>query len=400
MSIAHADQTSPDASCGLYVHVPFCETKCGYCDFFSVALKGRDTAPLLSRLLGELERRLAERCQRIETIFCGGGTPTILPLDQLARLLRALSSVTDDVSEFTVEANPATVDDAKARLLVSSGVTRVSMGAQSFFPSELETLERIHSPDDIAPSVTTLRRAGVGQVNLDLIFGIPGQTRETWAASLARAIDLDPDHIACYGLTYEPGTRLTAQQRTGRITPCDENLEADMYLAAIDTLTGAGYEQYEISNFAKPGCRCRHNLVYWRNEPFIGVGPSAAGVVDGVRYKNVADVAGYIRMIDAAGHAEVESEPVTIDLEIIEMLMMQLRLVEGLSVSAFRERTGIDMLALPCGTMDRLRDQALVSVSPERLALTRSGMLVADSVIADLAVAVEDKRCVRDVPCN
>ena len=380
---------SPTPRCALYVHVPFCETKCGYCDFYSVALKDRDSRPLVDRLGRELRARVRESAHEVRTVFFGGGTPTILPLNELAGLLESLAEAVavHRLEEFTVEANPATVDDEKAELLVSAGVNRVSMGAQSFFPGELATLERLHSPEDIAPSVATLRRHGVRQINLDLIFGIPGQTLDTWSQSLARAIELVPDHIACYGLTYEPGTRLTAMRRHGRLTPCDEDLEADMFLLTMDALEAAGYRQYEISNYAKPGSQCRHNLMYWRNEPYIGVGPSAAGCLNGRRYKNVADVAGYVRLIDRDGRAETESETIDAEMLIVETVMMQLRLNEGLSIAAFRERIGLDPREFFGDTLKRLVDLDLVTGTETHIALTRSGRLVANTVISELATA-------------
>lgn len=392
MSINVGKNTSTETrAVGLYLHIPFCDTKCGYCDFFSVAMKDREPGPLVGSVIAELAFRLADPPREVRTIFCGGGTPTVLPTSQLRRLLEAVVDRVprSGVQEFTVEANPATVDDEKAKLLVEHGVTRVSMGAQSFLPAELAALERLHSPDDIPPSVATLRRHGVEQVNLDLIFGVPGQTLETWKESLRRAIDLDPDHIACYGLTYEPGTRLTAQRKVGRVTPCEENLEADMYLCAIDTLSAAGFEQYEISNFAKPGCECLHNLIYWRNQPFIAVGPSAAGFVDGRRYKNISEVNGYIRLIKSQGHAEAESELVTGRMLASEMMLMQLRLVEGLDLDDFRERTGAGDQPAFEDAVNRLADLGLVSPSPTRVALTRGGRLVADAVITELATACD-----------
>ena len=376
--------------CGLYLHIPFCETKCGYCDFFSVALKDRDTSPLIERLIRELDSRLADPHPAIHTIFCGGGTPTILPADRLNRLLQSITAAVSmsEVVEFTVEANPATLDDQKVALLVAAGVDRVSMGAQSFFPEELATLERLHSPDDIAPSVGVLRRHGITQINLDLMFGIPGQTQDTWSRSLDRAIKLEPDHIACYGLMYEPGTRLTAQRRRGEVHPCAESLEADLYLYAIDALAKAGYRQYEISNFARPGCECRHNLIYWRNLPYVGVGPSAVGCLQGRRYKNVADVSGYIRLMDERGHAEVESEMVSGQALMHEMILMQLRLVAGLSISDFHRRTGLDPLTLFDAALDHLVNLDLVHVSDTHIALTSAGRLVADSVMVELAAAL------------
>jgi len=388
----HNGCSMPIAPCGLYVHIPFCQTKCGYCDFFSVALKDRATGPLVERVSREIEVRLGEKSHRVRTIFVGGGTPTLLPVDQLAGLLNTLSNVLrhDAVEEFTVEANPATVDPAIAQTLLAGGVNRVSLGAQSFFEKELETLERLHSPEDTPLSVATLREHGMPQINLDLIFGIPGQTPETWAESLRRAIDLEPDHLSCYGLTYEPGTRLTAQRNAGRIQPCDENLEADLYLYTVDTLASAGYPQYEISNFARKGFECSHNLMYWRNEPYIGIGPSAAGCIDDRRYKNVSSITRYIRMIDTDGHAEAETERLDPEMLATEMLMMQLRLVEGLSVASFRERTGIDPLIFLQPVLDPLILSEVLHVTDTHLALTHSGRLVADAVIAQLVSACGD----------
>jgi len=389
LSVTAALQIKP--ACGVYVHIPFCETKCGYCDFYSVPLQGRNTGLPVERVCRELRARVLESGHRVRTIFFGGGTPTLLPVAQLDELFRAVAETAppETLDEFTVEANPATVDGQKAALLVRSGVTRVSMGAQSFFPAELAALERLHSPDDIPPSVATLRANGVRQINVDLIFGIPGQSMASWAESLRRAIGLGVDHLACYGLTYEPNTRLTGQRDRGLITPCDEQIEADMYLLAIDLLVAAGFEQYEISNFAKPGCRCRHNLIYWRNEPYIGVGPSAAGCVHNRRYKNVPDVARYVRWMDGQGHAELESETLDSGALALEMILMQLRLNEGLCLADFERRTGQNLRLQTSGCLDRLVREGLLNVSDTHVALTRAGRLVANTVMAELAAALD-----------
>jgi oxygen-independent coproporphyrinogen-3 oxidase len=379
------------AACGLYMHVPYCETKCGYCDFYSVPTSGRISEPTVRSLVRELNTRLAGDGHLVRTVFCGGGTPTILPCDELERLLRAVVRVApvEQLEEFTVEANPATLDDVKAGLLCDTGVSRVSMGAQSFFAGELATLERLHTPDDIAPSVATVRRHGIAELNLDLMFGIPGQTQATWRESLARAIVLEPDHVACYGLTYEPGTRLTALRDHGRMTPCDEGLEADMYRLMVEVLEAAGYRQYETSNFARPGRESRHNLMYWRNRPYIGIGPSAAGCIDGRRYKNVSDIAAYNRLIDEQGHAEAESETITPEMLMLEMILMQLRLVEGLSIEDFTIRTGIDPRVQFAAVIERLSNLDMVTLSDTHIALTNRGRLVSDAIMMEFALCCD-----------
>ncbi|MEE9295566.1 MAG: radical SAM family heme chaperone HemW [Phycisphaerae bacterium] len=371
---------------GLYVHVPFCETKCGYCDFYSVALRNRDPAPLVGCLVAELQRRAEAASANIRTVFVGGGTPTVLPLAEMIHLFEALGEVLSDhrVAEFTVEANPATLNDARLAVLTSAGVDRLSMGAQSWHAAELAALERLHSPDDIKPGVELARAHGINRLNLDLMFGIGGQTMASWSESLERTISLGVDHISCYGLTYEPGTRLTAQYTAGKITPCDEALEAEMYLYAIDRLAEAGLEQYEISNFARPGERCLHNMIYWRREPYIGIGPSACGLVDDVRYKNVADIAAYVRGIKEAGDAVTESEVVTGALLAGEMLMLQLRLNEGVDLGQVAQRSGIDVAQVLQSSLAKYRHMEMLRLCGEVLSLTLRGRLFADSIISEL----------------
>lgn len=372
---------------GLYVHVPFCETKCGYCDFYSVPLGDTDTTPLVDALIAELRTRLKEFSGRVTTIFIGGGTPTLLPPAQLDRLLEAIGELVDlaAVQEFTVEANPATVDHHLATMLRARGVDRVSMGAQSFDADELHALERLHSPDDIAPSVAVIRRAGFRRLNLDLIFGVPGQSMTSWRRSLARAIELDVDHLACYGLTYESGTRLTSRLQHGRIAPCDEELEAEMFLVTQDVLAGAGFEQYELSNFARPGQQSQHNLLYWRNQPYVGIGPSAAGCDGTRRYRNVPDFRAYVEGIRRNGRAEAEHEMLTRETLALEMILMQLRLNEGLNIESFQRRTGRNPRELFDRALSPLVRDGHVQVSATHVALTRTGRLMANRIMAELA---------------
>ena len=371
---------------GLYLHIPFCQAKCGYCDFYSVAISDQPTAPLVRAIVLELGRRLADRPGPITTVFVGGGTPTTLAREELAELMRPLRDVVhrDRPAEFTVEVNPGTVDDAKLAVLTGAGVDRVSLGVQSFYQSELDVLERTHAPNNIPEGVQRCRNHGISRINLDLIFGIPGQTLVGWLESIQRAIDLGVEHLACYGLTYEPGTTLTAARDSGRLIPCDEALEADMYLAAIDKLTAAAYEQYEISNFARPGQRCLHNLIYWQNKPYIGVGPSAAGYLNGTRTKNVSSIEGYLRMIEQEGHAVVDSEHLTGPALAAETAMLQLRTNDGLEFEAFLKRTGIDAREAFRSTTGTYAKKGWLTVTDQGLALTRDGRLMADTIIADL----------------
>jgi oxygen-independent coproporphyrinogen-3 oxidase len=379
------------AGIGLYIHVPFCPAKCGYCDFYSVPVASSDTSALVDRLLTELRLRVGLDTA-VGTIFVGGGTPTVLPSGDLGRLLRPLSAVARHPTcrEFTVEANPATVDGEKADLLAAAGASRLSVGAQSFQADELRTLDRVHSPGDVAPAVTTARAAGIRGVNLDLIFGIPGQTLRTWRDSLDRAMDLEPDHLALYGLTYEPGTPLARSRDQGQVTPCPEELEAEMYLEAVARVKRRGFDQYEISNFARPGQRCLHNLAYWTGQPYLGVGPSAVGCIDGQRYRNVPDVDEYARMIDRDGHAVAEAEPVAGKRLAAEMIMLQLRLVEGLDSTAFEQQTGLCPSRTFASVINRHERAGLLRAGAEHIALTNQGRLFADTIIADFMAELDN----------
>ena len=370
---------------GLYVHVPFCLAKCGYCDFYSVPLASRNTDRLVTAIVTELHKRLRETDAWPRTAFVGGGTPTILPIAQFERLLAAVAACAGEngFDEFTVEANPATVDRQRADAMAERGATRVSIGAQSFIPSELAFLQRNHNPEDIDEVIAIVRASGIGRINLDLIFGIPGQTCDTWAYSLEHALSLGVDHLACYGLTYESGTRLTARRDVGLVSPCGETLEAELFSQASRQLTDAGFEHYEISNYTKRE-RCLHNLNYWQNGDYVGIGPSAAGTIAGRRYKNVADVDAYIDSIESTGLAEAESEAIAGEALMIEMIMMQLRLSEGLSTEAFARRCGVCPHRLFADACTSLVSRNLLQVSSSHIALTSQGRLVADRVIAEL----------------
>lgn len=372
-----------DAVRAIYAHVPFCQTICGYCDFYSVVYDKSATRPLVDALLAELDRHRSATPLDIQTLFVGGGTPTTLPPEELRRLLSALRACARREPEFTVEANPATVTAEKAAVLVECGVNRVSIGAQSFDPAELRVLDRIHRPAQVAQTVAICRAAGIRRVNLDLIFAVPGQTLDSWLRNLRTAVDLAPDHLSCYGLTYEPGTPLFDRLTAGAVSRLDADDEARMYEATIDALADAGYHQYEISNFARPGCECRHNLVYWENEPHVGLGPSAAGLVGGVRYKNVPDVAEYARTIRDGRWPRIHEERLPPDQRARETAVLGLRLNAGIDRARFSQRFGNDPARLFADPIARFAELGLVEVTDRAVRLTRRGRLVADTIVAE-----------------
>jgi oxygen-independent coproporphyrinogen-3 oxidase len=377
--------TTPRPIPALYVHVPFCRSLCGYCDFYSQVADPAAMASLVDALVTELGRNRGRYEVALGTIYVGGGTPTILPPTELARLLDAARAAAGPRAEieFTVEANPATVSPQIAEVLAQADVNRVSIGAQSFEPAELRVLERTHTPPQVAETVETCRQQGIRQINLDLIFAIPGQSLASWLATLDAALTLQPDHFSCYGLTYEPGTRLHQQLADGLVERVDADVEADMYEAAIDRLAAAGYQQYEISNFARPGRECRHNLTYWHNEPYLGVGPSAAGFVDGVRYKNVPDTTAYVKAVAAGTSPWIEQEQLTPERRACETAMLELRLTEGMDRRRFRERFGDDPVVFFADAIRKNVALGLLEVDDRGIRLTRAGLLLADSVIAD-----------------
>lgn len=369
----------------LYVHVPFCRTLCSYCDFYSQVFEPAAATPFVDALMCELGTSAERSSLRFDTIYVGGGTPTVLPAPALARLLGGVReyAVDKDLLEFTVEANPATVTDEIAAVLVAAGVNRISLGAQSFEPEELCTLDRTHQPAQVGETVRKCRQAGIWQINLDLIFGIPGQTPASWLGSLWAALTLGPDHLSCYGLTYEPGTPLHERLELGIVQRVDPDLEAEMYETALDILPGAGLPQYEVSNFARHGAQCRHNLRYWHNEPYLGIGPAAAGFIDGVRYKNVADTATYVQAIQDGRSAWGEQETLSPARRARETAMLELRLAEGINRKQFAERYGEDPAVLFADAIKPRLGDGLLVVDEKSVRITRAGFLVADTVIAD-----------------
>lgn len=372
---------SPDA---LYLHVPFCFHKCHYCDFYSIVEpEGRDRQETFTTaLLADLDRWHAEAPLRPRTIFVGGGTPTLLRVDLWERLLAAMHDrgVLREVAEFTVEANPETVTPELMRVLRAGGVNRVSMGAQSFQPELLKALERWHDPASVPRAAAVCRDACIENLNLDLIFAIPGQTLALLDADVDALIALEPTHLSCYGLTYEPNTAMTTKLRLGRVRPIEEDLEAQMYGHVIQRMAAAGFEHYEVSNWARPGRRCEHNLAYWHNRDWIGVGPSAASHVGGWRWKNEPHLGRYLA--GSPTPPVVDVEHLDDERRLGEELMLRLRLREGVAEPWLRERLRPDDARW--SVIAEMIGLGMLAWSGGRLALTPRGLFVADAVIARL----------------
>lgn len=370
-----------------YVHVPFCYHKCGYCDFASVAGKDHLAADYLDALEGEI-RRVLDHPIQVETVFIGGGTPTYLPHELLERLLTIVDAWFDRpaTAEFTVESNPNTLDAAKVDILADHRVTRVSLGAQSFKPALLAQLERHHDPASVGRAVELVRKR-IGQVSIDLIFGVPGQTLDDWKSDLAEAIAMSTDHLSTYGLTYEKGTPLWRQRKLGVVTPVDEEAERSMYEHAMERLDLAGYEQYEISNFAlrrddEPAPRyCRHNLVYWANDACHGFGTGAAAYVEGERTLNIRDVEHYIDRIREGHSVVMQSERLTPEERARETAMLNLRRFAGLDRAAFQAKTGYSVDDLAGQAIADFVSQGLLADDGARVRLTREGAFLADGIL-------------------
>ncbi len=374
---------------GLYIHTPFCFHKCHYCDFYSIAEPAGDGVSqsdrqgvFTERLIGELKLRAGQVGLAPRTIFVGGGTPTLLRVELWRNLLGALEETgcLGRVEEFTVEANPETVSLELMGVLKAGGVNRVSVGAQSFDTGLLKTLERWHDPVSVPKAVGAVRGAGIDNINLDLIFAIPGQTLAMLDADLDAVLALEPDHLSCYGLTYEPNTPMTARLRRGEFRSADEAVERRMYGRVIERLAGAGYEHYEVSNWARPGRQCRHNMAYWENRHWLGIGPSAASHMDGYRWKNLAHLGRYIA--DAVEPPTADHEHLPPDRRVGELLMLQLRLLRGVGRGWLDKHLSADDARH--ATITHLVEIEMLQWTPTHLRLTREGLFVADAVIAEL----------------
>ncbi|HEX5471296.1 MAG TPA: radical SAM family heme chaperone HemW [Lacipirellulaceae bacterium] len=387
-----------------YIHVPFCRHRCGYCNFTLVA--GRDdlVGDYLKAIAIELAGRAATAHQQlvkeldprsvgsadptqheVDTVYFGGGTPTYLDDRQFRTLANSVLQrhpLAGDY-EWTVEANPADIDARLIETLSELGVNRLSLGGQSFRAEKLRLLERDHTAADIEQAFLLARRENM-QIALDLIFAAPEETLEQWSADLDAAVALKPDHVSTYGLTFERGTEFWSRRRRGELLEADEDLQRDMYASAIDRLAAAGYEHYEVSNFARPGCRSRHNQVYWSGDGYFAYGPGAARYIHGVRETNHRSTTTYLQRV-LSGHSPVaERETLLPEARARELLVFSLRRMEGVSRPQFRNCTGLEIDDLIALQLRKFTDLELLADNGDRIRLTRKGLYVSVAIWPEL----------------
>ncbi|MGZ3515833.1 MAG: radical SAM family heme chaperone HemW [Vulcanimicrobiaceae bacterium] len=368
------------SNAGIYVHLPFCPYICPYCDFAKWPHRRSAATRYLNALRAELAR---ETARPAGSIFLGGGTPNTYPATEIAALLHSLREKfpsEEQQHEITIELNPELVQAGDFAIYRAAGVNRVSIGVQSFVAGEIQTLGRRHTPAEVARAVAAARAPGMRSVSLDLIFAVPGQTARSWRDSLLAAVELGVDHISTYGLTVEEGTPYASWQQREPSAFFDDTQEAEFYEIAIETLERAGFEHYEISNFAKPGHRSVHNANYWENGEYVGLGVGAASYRDGVRSVHTRELTAYLDAVESASAIPSESERLEGPRRAGEAAMLALRTAQGVSFARFKERYDLDFLEFYAPVVQRLVDDGLLVVDEERARLTKRGRFVANDV--------------------
>lgn len=368
-------QTKPTSA---YIHIPFCTQICYYCDFSKVFIKNQPVDSYLEHLIEEYD---SYDIKKLRTLYIGGGTPTALSAPQLAFLLEKLTDKLDlsYLEELTIEANPGDLNQEKIAVLKASPVNRVSLGVQTFNDRMLKQIGRSHSEKDIYENITNLKKAGFDNISIDLIYALPKQTMEDVKTNVAKAIALDIPHMSLYSLILENHTVFMNRMRRGKLPLPKEDLEAEMFDYIIAELEKAGFEHYEISNFSKPGFESRHNLMYWDNTEYYGIGAGASGYVDGVRYKNHGPIRHYLQAVEA-GHARVQEEVLTLNEKMEEEMFLGLRKKSGVSKKRFEEKFGRSFEDQYGAVVSDLTEQGLLVPDRDIVRMTKQGLFLGDTV--------------------
>ena len=368
-------QTKPTSA---YVHIPFCTQICYYCDFSKVFIKNQPVDSYLEHLIEEYD---SYDIKKLRTLYIGGGTPTALSAPQLAFLLERLTDKLDlsYLEELTIEANPGDLDQEKIAVLKDSPVNRVSLGVQTFNDRMLKQIGRSHSERDIYENIVNLKKAGFDNISIDLIYALPKQTMEDVKINVAKAIALDIPHMSLYSLILENHTVFMNRMRRGKLPLPKEDLEAEMFDYIISELEKAGFDHYEISNFSKPGFESRHNLMYWDNAEYYGIGAGASGYVDGVRYKNHGPIRHYLQAVEA-GNARVQEEVLTLKEKMEEEMFLGLRKKSGVSKKRFEEKFGLSFEDQYGAVVSELTEQGLLVPDRDIVRMTKQGLFLGDTV--------------------
>ncbi|WP_408954875.1 radical SAM family heme chaperone HemW [Natroniella sp. ANB-PHB2] len=373
----------------LYIHIPFCSSKCYYCDFNSVKIKEGLLQRFLQALQKEIELIANKYTPEIRSIFIGGGTPSILSGQQLVSILNKCYQRFDCQSgiEITVETNPETVTTQKLKLLKENGVNRLSFGVQSFDDQLLQRLGRKHTAQDAITAFNLAREIGFSNLNFDLMFALPGQSLIDWEESLTQACQFEPEHLATYNLKIEEGTVFAQQLQQGKIDYCEEELDLAMYNKTLQILAKEGYQQYEISNFAKQGAESIHNQIYWKNEPYLALGPGAYFCDGQGRGYNLADICQYCQQIEQDQLPWADYQKLNRLEKIEETIILGLRLKSGISLAKFEKRHQISIFDLYQPEVDKLLVQGLIEFKNDRMVLTEQGFLLANQVLANFILS-------------
>jgi len=367
----------------VYIHIPFCQSKCLYCGFFSKPANQYDVKKVLNTEIAELKKSSFQK--PAETLYVGGGSPASVGSEILCNFLSDIIALAGKANEFTVEINPADADENLSANLKNTGVNRISIGAQSFVQKELEILGRKYSVEKIDQTIKNAKQTGFENIGLDLIFAVPGSDLKKWRQTLKKAIQSDVQHISAYSLTYEKNTPLEKIKSSGRVKAIDEETDRKMYETVIEELENSGFEHYEISNFAKPGFQCRHNLTYWKNEYYLGIGPAAASYVENRRTENISDIEKYIECIEQDKETAAEKMKISSLEKASQTAVLNLRLIKGINLEEYKKKTGFDVYELFKRSIEKNLKLNLLQLKDNRLSLTKQALPIADSVLSDFA---------------
>ena len=364
----------------LYIHIPFCRQKCLYCDFYSAQY----VEDLANSYIAIILKQIGELNQNFSSIYIGGGTPSVLSRDLLDKLLSGLKRFIAADMEFTIEVNPESVDEEKLKLFIAKGVNRISIGVQSFDNKKLKPLGRIHNAKQASEAIELSKKSGFKNISIDVIFGVAGGDLKAWHAELGKAIGCGCQHISSYSLSYEKDTPLFRMKEKKVITPLDDEAAAEMYKYTMSYLPSAGFKHYEVSNFAKPGFECKHNLNYWDNNPYVGLGPSAVSYIGGVRSENVKDVKEYIDRFNKDEDLAISREELAPIQMAKETASVKIRTKEGISYDWFKNKTGFSFLELEKEALEAFAEQGLIEYNKKCIRLTDKGFLFSDTVSSTL----------------